>query len=153
MSDLLTLNWTWRLWSFTRCINGQLWTKDKAKCPTVVDAMAFLIVLNAEATITNQTWNCQCLTQRIHYLVFYWVFKRQKLIIKPTCGRWNDVFSLQGRGTYLEMFSGRRWLSLSPAPTSELWPTATFTWSNGTPCRRCWSSTRRSPTTSQEICC
>lgn len=63
------------------------------------------------------------------------------------------LLPLQVRETYLGTSSGRRWLWLRRALTSELWPTATSTSLNVTLCRRCWSSTRPSPTTSPETCC
>lgn len=50
--------------------------------------MAFLNVLNAEATITNQTRNAS--VNPAHSLSSNFIgvcFRRQKLIIKPTCGR------------------------------------------------------------------
>ena len=59
----------------------------------------------------------------------------------------------QGRETCSGTCSGRRWPWLRPAPTCERWPTATCTSSSATRCRRCWSSTRPSPTTSPGTCC
>lgn len=65
---------------------------------------------------------------------------------------WADL-SPQVKETSLETFSGKRLLWLRPVPTSALWPTVTSMSLNVTLCRRCWSSTRRFPTTSQETCC
>ena len=58
------------------------------------------------------------------------------------------AFSLQGKEMSLETCSGRKPPWPSPALTWGPWPTVTCMWSSGTPCRKCWNSTRPSPTPS-----
>lgn len=80
------------------------------------------------------------------------VFLLEEQIWEELAFKWYPLV-LQAKAMYLGMSSGKRWLLLKPAPTSELSPTAISTSLNATLCRRCWSSTQRFPTTSQEICC